>query len=174
MFRIGFGYDIHPLADNRRLIIGGEEIPFSKGLLGHSDADVLLHALCDALLGALGEGDIGRHFPNTSPEFKDISSLILLDRVNALIKKKNYRINNLDLMILAEAPKLSGFFPTMINNLSRRLEIEPGQINIKATTNEGIGAIGKGEGIAAYAVALLNISPPYEGGDTGEVNKNDK
>lgn len=153
--RIGFGYDVHKLVKGRKLILGGVEIPFSKGLLGHSDADVLLHAVCDALLGAIAEGDIGRHFPNTDKKYKDISSIKLLSAVSDLLKKKGYNVGNIDSTVIAEKPKLAGHIPAMIKNISKTLGCRPSQINIKATTSEGLGFAGTGKGMAAYATALV-------------------
>ena len=154
-YRIGLGYDIHPLVRGRRLILGGVEIPFVKGLKGHSDADVLVHAICDALLGAMGKDDIGRHFPNTDKRFKNISSLKLLEKVYAMACKKNYNIDNIDSVIILEKPRISAYKLKMIKNISQTLGIDKSKINIKATTQEGIGDIGKGRAVAAYAVALL-------------------
>ena len=142
--RIGIGYDIHRLALGRKLILGGVTIPFVKGLVGHSDADVLVHAVCDALLGAAGMGDIGLHFPDTAPEFKDISSLKLLAETCNMLKEKGYTIKNLDSTIFAEAPRLSPYREAMQNTLAQTIAIEPDCINIKATTTEGLGMIGKG------------------------------
>ncbi len=153
--RVGYGYDIHRLKTGRKLILGGVPIPFEKGLLGHSDADVLLHAVCDALLGAAGLGDIGIHFPDTDPRFKDISSMILLERTADMIREKGFDIENLDTTVLAEAPKLAPFRETMIQRLSDALDVPPDRINIKATTLEGLGAVGNREGIAAICVVLL-------------------
>ncbi len=151
--RVGIGYDVHRLVEGRRLILGGVEIPFEKGLLGHSDGDVLLHAICDALLGAAGKGDIGRHFPDTNPEYKDISSLVLLEKVKGLIKE--YRINNIDSIIVAQEPKLAPYLEKMKENIAGVLKIDKDKINIKATTTEKLGSIGRGEGIAAYAMVSL-------------------
>ena len=153
--RIGLGYDIHRLVKGRKLFLGGVEIPFPKGLLGHSDADVLLHAVCDALLGALGKGDIGEHFPNTDKQYKGISSLILLQRVYALVKKEGFSVGNVDTMILAQAPNLKAFKPKMRAAIAKVLRIPPQRVNIKATTQEGVGFIGKSKAIAAYAMVLL-------------------
>ena len=153
--RIGFGYDVHPLVKGRKLILGGVEIPFEKGLEGHSDADVLLHALCDAILGALGEGDIGKHFPNTDPQFRGISSVQLLRAVAAKMTEKDFVIGNLDSTVVAERPKIGPFIPRMKEEIAGALRISSQQINIKATTSEGLGFIGKGKGMAAYAVVLL-------------------
>lgn len=153
--RMGIGYDVHPLVDNRRLVLGGVEIPYIKGLMGHSDADVLLHAICDALLGAAALGDIGGHFPDTDPEFEDISSMKLLGNVLDILKNKGFKVNNIDSTIVAEAPKLATYIPTMVENISLVLEIDSSKVNVKATTTEGLGFTGKGEGIAAYAVATI-------------------
>lgn len=154
---VGMGYDIHRLVPGRKLVLGGMIIPFEKGLLGHSDADVLIHALCDALLGAAGLGDIGVHFPDTDPEFKDISSMKLLVRTDEMIRKKGLGIQNIDSTIFAEAPKLNPYRETMRKNIGQALDLEPDRINIKATTAEGLGVIGKGEGIGAMCVVLLFI-----------------
>lgn len=153
--RIGFGYDVHPLVEGRKLVLGGVEIPFEKGLEGHSDADVLLHAICDGILGALGEGDIGKHFPNTDPQFKGISSLQLLRAVAVKMAEKNFIIGNLDSTVVAERPKIGPFIPQMKEQIAGALRISPQRINIKATTSEGLGFIGEGKGMAAYAVVLL-------------------
>jgi len=153
--RIGCGFDAHRLVENRKLILGGLEIPFDKGLLGHSDADVLTHALMDAILGALGEGDIGRHFPDSEQKYKDVSSIKLLEKVKDIMLTKNLKINNIDLVIIAEKPKLAGYIPEMISILSRTLETDGGRINIKVTTTEGMGFTGRGEGIAAQAVCTI-------------------
>jgi len=153
--RVGFGYDVHRFVENRRLILGAVEISYSRGLAGYSDADVLLHAICDALLGAAGEGDIGKHFPDTSPEFKDISSLKLLRRVVLLLKDKGFAVNNVDSTIAAEEPRLSKYIPEMVDNIATVLEVEKDAVNVKATTSEGLGFVGKGEGISAYAVATI-------------------
>lgn len=153
--RIGTGYDVHRLVEGRPLILGGVEIPFARGLLGHSDADVLLHAICDALLGAAALGDIGRHFPDTDSEFKDINSLVLLERTGQLIKEQGYTIVNIDSTIIAQRPKLAAYIEAMAGNVGRALNILPEQVNIKATTTEGLGWEGQEEGIAAQAVVLL-------------------
>ncbi len=153
--KIGFGYDIHPLKEERKLILGGVQIPFEKGLDGHSDADVLTHSICDALLGAAGLGDIGEHFPDKDERYKDISSLKLLANVKELLQKKGLNIENIDATIVIEQPKLSSFKQKMRANIAQTLGLSYSQINIKATTNEGLGAVGKKEGIAAYAVALV-------------------
>jgi len=154
--RIGFGYDVHPLVEGRKLILGGVEIPFEKGPEGHSDADVLLHALCDAILGALGEGDIGKHFPDTDPHFKGICSLQLLRAVAVKMAEKKYIIENLDSTVVAERPKIGPFIPQMKEQIAGALRMSPQRINIKATTSEGLGFLGEGKGMAAYAVVLLN------------------
>jgi 2-C-methyl-D-erythritol 2,4-cyclodiphosphate synthase len=154
--RIGQGYDVHALVAGRRLIIGGVDIPHEKGLDGHSDADVLLHALCDALLGAAALGDIGRHFPDTDARYKNADSRMLLREVSALVQEAGYRIVNIDATIIAQAPKMAPHIPTMVNNVAADLGLSRGQVNIKATTTEGLGYCGRGEGIAAEAIVLLN------------------
>ena len=154
-FRIGHGYDVHRLTENRKLILGGVEIPYEKGLLGHSDADVLTHAVMDALLGAAALGDIGKHFPDSDPNYSGISSLLLLEKVKDLLEQNAYGVGNIDATILCERPKLAPFIPTMRENLARALGISPSQVSVKATTEEGLGFTGKKEGIAAHAVALL-------------------
>ncbi|MDD4801325.1 MAG: 2-C-methyl-D-erythritol 2,4-cyclodiphosphate synthase [Syntrophomonas sp.] len=153
--RIGIGYDVHRLAEGRRLILGGVEIPFAKGLLGHSDADVLVHAICDALLGAAALGDIGKHFPDTADEYKDINSLILLGRVGHLLQEQNYFIANLDSTIVCQRPKLAPYIYAMTVNIAEALDIDINNISIKATTTEGLGFEGQGEGISAQAVVLI-------------------
>ena len=155
--RIGTGYDVHRLAEGRKLIIGGVDIPFEKGLFGHSDADVLLHAICDAMLGAAGLGDIGRHFPDTAPIYKNISSLMLLDEVRRLLDEAGFLVNNIDATIVAEKPKMAQYIPAMIKNIAEAIKVDhaAGVVNVKATTTEGLGFAGRGEGMAAYAVALL-------------------
>jgi 2-C-methyl-D-erythritol 2,4-cyclodiphosphate synthase len=153
--RIGIGYDIHQLKQGRKLIIGGVEIPHEKGLDGHSDADVLLHVVCDAVLGALGQGDIGEHFPNTDPQYKDISSLVLLEKVKAITNEKGYGVGNVDCIIQAEEPNLKEFKPQMRANIATQLGIDEDKVNVKATTQERLGAIGNKEGIAAFASVLL-------------------
>ena len=155
MVRIGTGYDVHRLAAGRKLMIGGVDIPFEKGLLGHSDADVLLHAICDALLGAAGLGDIGRHFPDTTPHYKGISSLTLLEEVRRLLEEADFRVNNIDATIVAEKPKMASHIPAMVANIASAVKVDRSAINVKATTTEGLGFAGRGEGMAAYAVALL-------------------
>ncbi len=155
MQRIGIGYDVHRLVKGRKLLLGGVEIPYELGLDGHSDADVLLHAICDAMLGALCKGDIGEHFPNTDRQYKNISSLKLLKKVNDLVLEEGYKINNVDAVILAQEPKLQSFKPKMIFHIADELGIDESAVNIKATTSEGLGFVGRKEGIAAYATVLL-------------------
>lgn len=156
-FRIGQGYDVHRFVAGRKLILGGVEIPYDKGMLAHSDGDVVLHAICDALLGAAGLGDIGQHFPDTASEFKAIDSRILLKRVFALLNEKKIVVSNIDVTILAEQPKLQPYKEKMQHNIANDLQLHFSQVNIKATTNEGIGFIGQGEGIAVFVVALLTL-----------------
>ncbi|HWT26397.1 MAG TPA: 2-C-methyl-D-erythritol 2,4-cyclodiphosphate synthase [Mobilitalea sp.] len=160
--RIGTGYDVHRLVEDRDLILGGVKVPYEKGLLGHSDADVLLHAIMDALLGAAALGDIGKHFPDTAPEFKGISSIELLKRVKKLIENKLYVIENIDATIIAQKPKLSGYLPHMVKNIAETLGLEEDRINIKATTEEGLGFTGEGIGIASNAVCLLESMINYQ------------
>lgn len=155
MFRIGQGFDVHQLTENRPLIIGGITIPYEKGLLGHSDADVLLHTVADACLGAIGEGDIGRHFPDTDPEFKDADSGKLLQAVWELVKNKGYQLVNADCTIIAQKPKMAPYIEEMKQNIASLLETEQERINVKASTTEKLGFPGRGEGIAAQAVVLL-------------------
>lgn len=159
-FRVGIGYDVHKLVDGRKLFLGGIEIPSDKGLEGHSDADVLLHSICDALLGAASLGDIGKHFPNTDERFKDISSLVLLEKVNELISNNGYSIGNIDSTVLAEKPKLLPYIEQMRNKIAETLKLNLEQVSIKATTNEKIGFIGREEGIAAISIALLYKQNP--------------
>ncbi len=156
--RVGIGYDVHRLVEGRKLVIGGETIPFEKGLLGHSDADVLVHAICDAILGAAGLGDIGVFFPDDDPQYKDIDSLKLLSRTVDMARQHGYSIINVDSTVFAQAPKLMPYRESMRNNLGRTLHISPERINIKATTTEGLGMIGAGEGMAAMSVVLLGFS----------------
>ncbi len=153
--RIGTGYDVHRLAVNRRLVLGGVEIPFEKGLLGHSDADVLLHAICDALLGAAALGDLGKHFPDTAEDYKDINSLLLLKQTGLLLKQEGYTIENIDSTVVAQRPRLAGYIPEMRENIARTLQIDLHRVSVKATTTEGLGFEGQGEGISAQAVALI-------------------
>jgi 2-C-methyl-D-erythritol 2,4-cyclodiphosphate synthase len=154
-FRTGFGFDVHAFAKDRKLIIGGIEIPNDKGLLGHSDADVLLHAICDAMLGALSLGDIGTHFPDTDQKYKDADSGELLRSVNNMIKEKGYLLGNLDAMIAMEKPKIAPFIPAMKKKISLRLGCDEDQVSIKASTTEKLGFIGRGEGVSAFASVLL-------------------
>ena len=158
-YRIGHGYDVHKLVAGRKLILGGVEIPHETGLLGHSDADVVLHALMDALLGAAALGDIGKHFPDTDDAYKGISSLELLGRVKELLEKDGYTLANADMTILAQAPKLAPHIPAMRSNIAKTLGVPEGCINVKATTEEHLGFTGRKEGIAAHAVVLLKGKP---------------
>ena len=153
--RIGHGYDVHKLTEGRKLILGGVDIPFEKGLLGHSDADVLTHAVMDALLGAAGLGDIGRHFPDSDPAYAGADSLALLDHVMALLHEKGWQVGNVDATILAQRPKLAPYLEQMRENLAARMKAAPEQVNVKATTEEKLGFTGAEEGIAAHAVCLL-------------------
>ena len=153
--RIGHGYDVHRLVEGRKLILGGVEVPHTLGLLGHSDADVLTHAVMDALLGAAALGDIGRHFPDTDPAYAGADSLVLLDRVMELLEEKGYQVGNVDATILAQKPKLAPYIPQMRDNLAARMKMEPDQVNVKATTEERLGFTGAEEGMAAHAVCLL-------------------
>ncbi|WP_261134685.1 2-C-methyl-D-erythritol 2,4-cyclodiphosphate synthase [Bacillus sp. Marseille-Q3570] len=155
MFRIGQGFDVHQLVEGRPLIVGGVTIPYEKGLLGHSDADVLLHVITDAVLGAIGEGDLGKHFPDTSDDFKDIDSKILLKRAYELGKEKGFSLGNVDATIIAQLPKMAPHIEEMRNVVAELLEAELDQVNIKATTTEKLGFTGRGEGIAAQAVILM-------------------
>ncbi len=161
MYRIGNGYDVHRLVKGRKLILGGVEIEHPLGLDGHSDADALLHAICDALLGACGAGDLGHHFPDTSSEFKDISSLILLERVGSTLKERGFRLGNLDATIVAQKPKLAPHITSMRQNIASTLSVAIHQVNIKATTTEKLGFAGREEGIAAYAVALIESNDTF-------------
>jgi 2-C-methyl-D-erythritol 2,4-cyclodiphosphate synthase len=155
MFRIGQGFDVHQLTEGRPLILGGITIPYEKGLLGHSDADVLLHTVSDACLGAIGEGDIGRHFPDTDPNFKDADSAKLMEHVWMLVKEKGYELVNADCTIIAQKPKMAPYIQQMKERIAALLEASPEQINVKATTTEKLGFTGRGEGIASQAVVLL-------------------
>ncbi len=155
MIRIGQGFDVHQLVEGRKCIIGGVEIPYEKGLLGHSDADVLLHAISDAILGALGKGDIGKHFPDTDAAYKDADSVVLLRRVWELALAEGYQLGNLDATIIAQRPKMAPHIPAMVARMSDVLQAEEARINVKATTTEQLGFTGRGEGIAAMAVVLL-------------------
>jgi 2-C-methyl-D-erythritol 2,4-cyclodiphosphate synthase len=153
--RIGLGYDVHRLVEGRKLILGGVLIPHHKGLQGHSDADVLLHGIMDALLGAAGLGDIGRHFPDTDDQYRGISSLQLLDAVRVKLREKGYRVGNIDSTIVAQKPKLAPYISEMSANIANTLQVDEDRVNVKATTTEGLGFAGTGEGIASYAVVLL-------------------
>lgn len=169
--RIGMGYDVHRLAEDRKLIIGGVEIPFEKGLLGHSDADVLLHAIMDALLGGAALGDIGKHFPDTDSRYKGISSMKLLEKVGTLLEEKRYVIGNIDATIIAQIPKMRPYIDKMRENIANALQIEIDQVNVKATTEEGMGFTGLGQGISAQAICALEEVRDYSiainGGDCG-------
>ncbi|MEL7649286.1 MAG: 2-C-methyl-D-erythritol 2,4-cyclodiphosphate synthase [Sedimentibacter sp.] len=153
--KIGIGYDVHELTENRKLIIGGVDIPFEKGLLGHSDADVLIHAVMDSILGALGQGDIGRHFPDTDPAYKGANSRDLLRHVAAVMEGTGFRVGNIDAVIIAQRPKMLPFIQQMRSNMAEDLNTDVSNVNIKATTTEHLGFEGRGEGIAAQAVCLL-------------------
>ena len=155
LFRIGHGYDVHAFAENRRLILGGVDIPFEKGLAGHSDADVLVHAVMDALLGAAAEPDIGQQFPDTDPAFEGADSLELLKIVAGLLAGRGFRVGNIDATVVAQRPKLAGYIPQMRENIAGALGVESSDVNVKATTEEHLGFTGRGEGIAAHAVALI-------------------
>ena len=157
MNRVGLGYDVHQLKEGRLLILGGVEIPHKSGLDGHSDADVLMHAICDAILGALGQGDIGSFFPPSDPQWKDAPSKIFLKEAASQIKKQNGQLINVDAMLIAEAPKIAPHISAMKNNIATALGVKPGDIGIKATTNETMGFIGRGEGMAAHAVASIQL-----------------
>jgi 2-C-methyl-D-erythritol 2,4-cyclodiphosphate synthase len=154
MNRIGFGFDVHKLVAGRKLVLGGEDIPFDKGLLGHSDADVLVHAIADALLGAAALGDIGKHFPDTDPQYKNISSIILLEHVAKLVTERHFEIINVDSTIVLQKPKIALYVEQM--KIAHALQLDAANVSVKATTNEGLGFIGAGDGAAAYAVALIN------------------
>lgn len=153
--RIGMGYDVHRLTENRKLILGGVEIPYEKGLLGHSDADVLLHAIMDALLGAAALGDIGKHFPDNDPAYQGISSILLLEHVGQLLEKEGITIGNIDSTVIAQRPKLAPYMMNMRENIAKALNIDIRQINVKATTEEGLGFTGEGLGIASNAICLV-------------------
>src|SRR5512146_1970282 len=155
MMRVGTGFDVHRLTAGRKLIIGGVDIPAEQGLLGHSDADVLLHAICDALLGAAGLGDIGRHFPDSDPKYKGISSLVLLGEVRRLLAAGGFRVHNIDATIVAERPRMAPHIPAMTLNIAAAAGVDRSSVNVKATTTEGLGYTGRGEGMAAYAVCTI-------------------
>jgi 2-C-methyl-D-erythritol 2,4-cyclodiphosphate synthase len=162
MMRIGHGYDVHRLVPERKLMLGAVEIPYTLGLLGHSDADVLLHAICDALLGALAAGDIGRHFPDTDPTYRGISSLKLLVHVMSLVRGQGYAIGNIDATVIAQRPKLAPYIRQMVENIAEACGTEPARVNVKATTTELLGFEGRGEGISAHAVVLLTRDQSLE------------
>ena len=153
--RVGCGYDVHPLGAGRKLILGGVDVPHSKGLLGHSDSDVLVHAVCDALLGAMGEGDLGRHYPSSDQKYKGISSLKLLEDVMGKLAKKGYRVVNVDTIIVAQAPRLSAFLAAMQQQMAQVMGIEPDLVNVKVKSGEGLDAVGHEEGMQAHAVCLI-------------------
>lgn len=153
--RIGYGYDVHPLGLDRTLILGGLEIPHTQGLLGHSDSDVLVHAICDALLGAMGEGDLGRHYPSSDPKYKGISSLKLLEDVMARLKAKGYQVGNIDTVIVAQAPRLGPYLTAMQKKIAEVADIEPSLVNVKVKSGEGLDAVGHEEGMVAHAVCLI-------------------
>ena len=153
--RIGMGYDVHKLTENRKLILGGVDIPYEKGLLGHSDADVLIHAIMDAILGAAALGDIGKHFPDTDPAYEGISSIKLMEHVAGLLRENGFEIGNIDATVIAQRPKLAAYIPQMRQNMADALGIEVSQISVKATTEEGLGFTGAGQGIASQAICLL-------------------
>ena len=168
--RIGMGYDVHKLVENRDLILGGVKIPYEKGLLGHSDADVLLHAIMDSLLGAAALGDIGKHFPDTDPKYKGADSIKLLEFVGELLNKNNYKISNIDATIIAQRPKMAPHIPTMRENIAKALNIDLDQINFKATTEEGLGFTGSGEGISSHAVCAIEKYTNYSSVDMTEMS----
>lgn len=157
MLRVGMGYDVHQLVEGRKLIMGGVEIAHDKGLLGHSDADVVVHAIMDALIGAIAEGDIGKHFPDTDPQYKGISSICLLEHVGKLLRSKKAVIHNIDATIIAQKPKMAPYILEMRENIARALEIEVGQVNIKATTEEKLGFTGAEQGISSQAIVMVNL-----------------
>lgn len=163
--RIGTGYDVHKLAEGRELILGGVHIPYEKGLLGHSDADVLVHAIMDALLGAASLGDIGKHFPDSDPAYKGISSIHLLERVGGLLAKEGFIIGNIDSTVIAQRPKLADYIPEMVLNIAKALKISERKVSVKATTEEGLGFTGEGLGIAAQGVCLLDEIGNYAASD---------
>ena len=166
--RIGMGYDVHRLVEGRDLILGGVKLPYEKGLLGHSDADVLLHAIMDSLLGAAALGDIGKHFPDTASEYKGISSLVLLKRTGDLLEQESYIIENIDATIIAQKPKMRDYIEQMEMNIANTLGIEKNQINVKATTEEGLGFTGSGEGISAQAISSISSMYEYMSGNLAE------
>lgn len=153
--RVGVGYDVHRFSEGRRLILGGVEVPWKKGLEGHSDADVLVHAVCDALLGAVGAGDIGRHFPDHDSRYAGISSLVLLKEVSGIVASLGFRPQNVDVTVVLQEPKIQEHIPDMVANVAEALAVSPAMVNIKATTSEGLGFVGKGKGVVAHAVATV-------------------
>lgn len=153
--RIGYGYDVHPLGPDRKLIVGGIEIPHTKGLLGHSDSDVLIHAVCDALLGAMGEGDLGRHYPSSDPKYKGISSVKLLEDVMGKLKAKGYRVGNIDTVIVAQAPRLASYLPAMQKKIAETANLDLDSVNVKVKSGEGLDAVGHEEGMIAHAVCMI-------------------
>lgn len=157
--RVGLGYDIHPMARGRKLILGGVEVPHAQGLVGHSDADALVHAVCDALLGAMGEGDLGHHYPSSDARYKDMSSLKLLEDVAGMLTSKRYRLVNLDTVIIAQAPRLGPHLAGMQARLAEALKVKPDQVNVKVKSGEGLDAIGREEAIAAHAICLIESLP---------------
>lgn len=159
--RVGMGYDVHKLAENRKLILGGVEIPYEKGLLGHSDADVLTHAIMDALLGAAALGDIGRHFPDTDARYKDADSMVLLKHVKELLEEHLFLIENIDATVIAQRPKLAAYIPKMVERIAEVLDLPESRVNVKATTEEGLGFTGTGEGISAQAICALETVANY-------------
>lgn len=169
--RVGMGYDVHRLVENRDLIIGGVTIPYEKGLLGHSDADVLLHAVMDALLGAAAMGDIGKHFPDSDPAYKGISSMVLLEKVGRLLMEKGFLIENIDATIIVQAPKMRPYIDSMRENIAKALEMDIEHINVKATTEEGLGFTGTGEGISSQAICML--TSPFDLYDVDRTRERD-
>lgn len=165
--RIGQGYDVHRLEEGRKLVLGGVDIPYERGLLGHSDADVLVHAVMDALLGAAALGDIGQHFPDKDPRYKGISSIALLEKVGSLLQERDYMVGNIDATVIAQKPKLAEYRPLMEENIAGALRLEKGRVSVKATTEEGLGFTGSGDGIAAQAVALLEKKKEKAEGQEG-------
>lgn len=170
--RVGIGYDVHKLVENRKLILGGVSIPYEKGLLGHSDADVLVHAIMDAILGAAALGDIGKHFPDTDPAYKDADSMELLEQVGQLIDQQNMMIGNIDATVIAQRPKLSPYIDTMREKIAKCLKVDVNQVNIKATTEEGLGFTGEGLGISAQAICLLETVNNFDYRDNSRVGEN--
>lgn len=168
--RVGMGYDVHKLVEGRKLIMGGVDIPYEKGLLGHSDADVLLHAIMDALLGAAALGDIGKHFPDTDEKYKGASSVMLLKEVGAMLAESGFIIENIDATIIAQRPKMRPYIDTMRQNIADALKIETGQVNVKATTEEGLGFTGTGEGISSQAVCAITPAADYIYGESDMTN----